>query len=480
MSREPVELEGQAPPLDRNTLAQWFAEAERPDRGAHLVGTEQEKFGLWIGGEGRVPEPVDYPRHIGPVLEAFQAHGWTPTADRGLGGEIIALQRDGASITLEPGGQFELSGKPLRTIHETCAEFTNHWDELDGISRPRDLAWLAAGFHPFATREQVPRMPKARYQVMRAYLPTRGSMALDMMLRTCTVQANFDYASERNCGERFRLAMGISALTTAIFANSPFLEGQDAGYASMRSLVWSHVDPDRCGLLPFAFDDPATFSYERYVDWALDVPMFFVRRKGVYHPFHRTFRAFMADGFVDPAGVRQQATHADWLLHLSTVFPEIRLKPFLEVRGCDSVGSRFVCALPALWKGLLYDDDAGAAAWELVADLDFGEREALWEECRRHAMRSPRVQRLSARLLQIAREALDRMDNRDSRGRTEARFLDGIQALVEAGESPAERARRAVGEAAGADPRGRWAFLRAFHFAGAGISAGEDEPAPDA
>ncbi|MEZ4448467.1 MAG: glutamate-cysteine ligase family protein [Nannocystaceae bacterium] len=445
-----------------------------------MVGTEQEKFGLWIGGEERRPEPVDYPRHIAPVLEAFQAYGWAPTADRGLGGEVIALQRDGASITLEPGGQFELSGKPLHTIHETCAEFTNHWNELDAISRPRDLAWLAAGFHPFATREQVNRMPKARYQVMRAYLPTRGSMALDMMLRTCTVQANFDYASERNCGDRFRLAMGISALTTALFANSPFYEGQEGGYASRRSLVWSNVDPDRCGLLPFAFDDPAGFSYEKYVDWALAIPMFFVRRKGIYHPFHRPFAEFMRDGFVDPNGVHHRATEADWQLHLSTVFPEIRLKPFLEVRGSDSVGSRFVCALPALWKGVLYDDDAGAAAWELVQDLDFGERQALWEESRRLATRSPRVQRLCARLVQIAREGLDRMDKRDSKGRGESRFLDGLQELVEAGACPADRAREAVGDAAGTDDRGRWAFLRAFHFAGAGVAEEDDEPAPDA
>lgn len=474
MSREPLEQDV-APPLDRGDLAGWFSRAERPDRSTHMVGTEQEKFGLWLGHADGSPRPVNYEDHIRRVLEGFETFGWRPTKDRGTGGEIIALERGGASITLEPGGQFELSGKPLQTIHQTCAEFTEHYRELDAISRPLGIAWLATGFHPFATREEIPRMPKPRYRVMQAYLPTRGDQALDMMLRTCTVQANFDFASEADCGRRFRLAMGLSALATAIFANSPYREGVDSGFASNRSRVWSGVDPDRCGILPFAFGEP--FSYEHYVDWALGVPMFFVRRRGVYHPFHRTFAEFMRDGFVDPDGLRHHATQADWELHLSTVFPEARLKPFLEVRGADAVGSRFVCALPAMWKGVLYDADAGEAAWELVADLDVGERQALWDECRERSVQSPRVQALCVRLLEIARGGLDRLDVRDSKGRTEARFLDSIEALIRSGRSPADEAREALGAEPGRGREGRVGVVRTFHFAGAGL---EGDVLPDA
>jgi glutamate--cysteine ligase len=474
VSREPIELDA-APPLQREDLTELFRRAERPDPATHMVGTEQEKFGLWLGHADCSPRPANYQDHILPVLIGLQSYGWLPGADRGTNGEMIALERDGATITLEPGGQLELSGKPLLTIHQTCAEFSEHFREIDAVSRPLGLAWLATGFHPFATREEIPRMPKPRYAVMQAYLPTRGAMALDMMLRTCTVQANFDYASEAQCGQRFRLAMGLSALATAIFGNSPYQEGAVSGFATMRSRVWSDVDPDRCGILEFAFHEP--FSYERYIDWALAVPMFFVRRRGRYHPFHRTFAEFMRDGFVDPDGVIQRATAADWALHLSTVFPEARLKPFIEVRGADAVGSRYLCALPAMWKGILYDEDAGAAAWELVAELDDGQRLALWDECRRHSVRSPRVHQLCVRLLASARAGLDRLDQRDARGRSEARFLDAIEALIQSGRCPADEAIEAIGAAAGRDSAGRLAFTRAFHFAGAGVS---DDPLPDA
>jgi glutamate--cysteine ligase len=308
---------------------------------------------------------------------------------------------------------------------------------------------------------------------MRAFLPTRGSRGLDMMLRTCTVQANFDYASEAQCGQRLRLAMGVSALTTALFANSPYREGEDRGLASLRSDNWTDVDNSRCGLLPLAFD--GEFTYERYAEWALDVPMFFIRRGGRYLPHHAPFREYMRAG-LEVNGVHHRATRGDWELHLSTLFPEIRLKPYLEVRGCDSVGSKFVCALPALWKGILYDDDAGQAAWELVQDLEFAERQALWAECRGPGMRSPRVQRLCAALLAVARQGLERQDVRDSKGRTEARFLDGLEALVASGRSPADLAREALGPAPGRDAAARRAFARQFHFAGAGLEEAADSP----
>jgi glutamate--cysteine ligase len=464
-------------PLTAADIVGFFRRAERPDPATHKVGTEQEKFGVALAASPGEPGPVDFHRHITPVLTAFaEEFGWRPTSDRGVSGEIIALERDGASITLEPGGQFELSGAPLPNIHATCAEFTTHYRELHSVSTRLGLAWLAAGFHPFATREEIRWVPKGRYAVMRAHLPTRGSRGLDMMLRTCTVQANFDYASEQQAGERLRMAMAISGLTTAIFANSPYREGADSGLSSLRSDSWTDVDNARCGLLPFVFDGP--FSYERYAAWALAVPMFFVRRGDTFVPCHLPFKDYMQQGFVDADGTRHTATKGDWELHLSTLFPEIRLKPYLEVRGSDSVGSRYVCALPALWKGVLYDADAGQAAWELVRELEFGERLALWAECREAGMRSPRVHRLSKALIAIARQGLDRQDVRDSKGRTEARFLDAIEEVVASGKSPADLARAALGANPGRDAPARRAFVRHFHFAGAGLE--DDAADPDA
>ncbi len=469
MSSTP-ETPASADPLKSEDLTGLFRRAERPSQADHKIGTEQEKFGVHFAGDG-TPRPVEYAAHVLAVMRSFiDRFGWQPGSDRGDDGAMIMLERDGASITLEPGGQFELSGKPLANVHLTCQEFTQHQRELHAVSQELGLAWMAAGFHPFATREEIHWMPKPRYAVMRAFLPTRGQRGLDMMLRTCTVQANFDYASERQCGERFRLAMGVSALTTALFANSPYREGEDRGYASLRSDNWTDVDAARCGLLPWVFDQP--WSYERYAEWALDIPMFFIRREGRYVPLHLPFREYWKNGFVDERGVRHAATRGDWELHLSTLFPEIRIKPYLEVRGCDSVPHRYVCALPALWKGLLYDDQAGAEAWALVQDLDFGERMALWYECRKEALRSPRVRSMCQRLLEIARAGLERMDVRDAKGRTEAYFLDPLDALVAAGTSPADVARAQVGAHTGRSPEARRAFVRAFHFAGVGLEEG--------
>jgi glutamate--cysteine ligase len=447
----------------RAELVGWFEKSRRPDN--HLIGTEQEKFGIYVDAHG-MPQPVRYRDHVLPTLEAMRDRfGWAEGKDRGIDGELIALERDGASITLEPGGQFELSGKPLPTVHDTCAEFTTHYRELDAIARPLGVAWLACGFHPFATREEVDSMPKGRYAVMREYLPTRGKLALDMMLRTCTVQANFDYRDEAQCGARLRLLLGVSSLTTALFANSPYEEGKFAGMLSRRSATWEQVDPDRCGLLPFVFQ--GEFSWEKYVDFALDVPMFFVKRGHHYHPHHVSFRRFMAEGFTDGHGHQHRATQADWEVHLSTLFPEVRLKPFLEVRGADSVNSSTVCALPALCKGLIYDDDARAAAWEIVADLEFGQRMDLWRRARTNGLADPEVLDKCKRLLTIARAGLERLDVRDSKGRTEARFLESLERQVERGATPANDALAQLGEAPGRGAAGRRALVEHFTFAGA-------------
>jgi len=446
----------------RDELVRWFERAQRVDN--HLIGTEQEKFGIYLDRNG-MPEPVRYREHVLPTLEALRDRfGWTESKDRGVDGELIALERDGASITLEPGGQFELSGKPLATVHDTCAEFSQHYEELHAVAEPMGLAWIACGFHPFATREEVDWMPKGRYAVMRAYLPTRGDMAVDMMLRTCTVQANFDFKDEAQCGRRMRLMLGVSALITALFANSPYKEGKAAGYRSLRSATWEHVDPDRCGLLPFVFE--GEFSWARYADWALDVPMFFVKRGHHYYPHHPTFREFMAKGFVDPTGVTQRASQGDWELHLSTLFPEVRIKPFIEIRGADSVGSRTVCALPALCKGLMYDDDARTAAWELVSDLSFEQRMDLWSRARTDGLSDPEVLRQCQRLLEFARAGLDRLDVRDAKGRTEARFLDALDEQVARGATPAGDALARFGEEPGRSPEARRALTEHFLFAG--------------
>ena len=458
---------GGATPIESvDELVRWFERARRADN--HLIGTEQEKFGLWLDRRedpSGLVTPVRYREHVLPTLEGLRDRfGWTESKDRGVNGELIALERDGASITLEPGGQFELSGKPLPTVHHTCAEFTQHYEELHAIAEPMGVAWIACGFHPFATREDIDWMPKGRYAVMRAYLPTRGDMALDMMLRTSTVQANFDYKDEAQCGRRMRLMLGVSSLITALFANSPYREGKAAGVRSLRSATWERVDPDRCGLLPFAFD--GEFSWQRYVDWALDVPMFFVKRGHDYHPHHPSFREFLRDGFTDPSGVHHRATQGDWELHLSTLFPEVRLKPFIEIRGADSVGSRTVCALPALCKGLIYDDDARTAAWELVEALDFDQRMDLWRRARTNGLSDPEVLDKCQKLLGYARMGLDRLDVRDSKGRTEARFLDALDAQVARKATPAGDLLREFGDEPGRDAASRRALVERLTFAG--------------
>lgn len=430
-----------------------------------MVGTELEKFGVRVPPTAGPLEPISFD-DITHVFEGLCAqHGWAPGPDHGIDGETIELRRDGASITLEPGGQLELSGKPLSTVHETCAEFTQHYRELHAVSLPHHLSWFTAGFHPWATREEIQWMPKGRYRVMRQFLPTRGGRGLDMMLRTCTVQANFDYASEAQCGERLRVANAIAPVIAALFANSPFVEGRDTGLRTARSTVWTDVDNERCGTPPFVFGGE-TFSYEQYVDWALAIPMFFVKRDGNYHAHHPTFAEFMRDGFTAPDGVHHGATWGDWITHLSTVFPEVRLKPFIEFRSADAVPSRYVCGLPAMLLGLLYDDDALAAAWELLGGLDAHERAELWFDARHAGMSAPHLQRHATRLVELSHAALERRDIRDERGRTEARFVEPLAALAASGRCPADVVLDDVGAAPGRGPEGQRRLVRSFYFAG--------------
>jgi glutamate--cysteine ligase len=451
-------------PISRGDLVDFFSYAERPDPAAHKIGTELEKFGVRVPQDGGPLVPILYADIAAVLAGMVRDFGWVPS-DHGIHGETVALARDGASITLEPGGQFELSGKPLSTVHETCAEFTQHYRELHAVSEPLGLSWFTAGFHPWATRDEINWMPKGRYAVMGRYLPTRGGQALDMMLRTCTVQANFDYASERQCGERLRLANAIAPYVMATFANSPFLEGRASGQRSRRSAVWTDVDAARCGVPAFAFLGPQ-FGYGAYIDWALDVPMFFVKRGDTYHEHHETFRDFMAHGYTDPSGTRHVALWHDWVTHLSTVFPEVRLKPFVEFRSADAVPSKYVCALPALLKGILYDEAVAAEAWDLLAGATPDERAALWPEARALGLASPRVRAIAARLVALARGSLDAAGRRDDKGRTEARFLDAIDGALASGKSPADAVLESMGPEPGRDGDARRGFVRASYFAG--------------
>lgn len=346
-------------------LIAHFAQGSKP-KSELRIGVEHEKLGVVAGG--RAPD-YDVIRRL---LEAMAARGWSRVEEQG---SLIALARPTCgTITLEPGGQLEHSGAPWPTALQAVRDNDKHTDELLPLAAELGVTFLGCGFRPFGTLEEVPWMPKGRYRVMRAYLPTRGALAHEMMKRTTTVQANFDYENEARAMEKLRLSMGVSSLVTSLFAASPLVDGKLTDYQSYRARAWLDTDPDRCGLLPFAFKEGARFS--DYAEWALDVPMFFVYRGGEYRPAGgMTFRRFLREGWQG-----ERATMADWDLHLSTLFPEVRLKTFLEVRQADASTREMVRALPALWRGLLYDADARRAAWALVADWPFDERLRVYRE----------------------------------------------------------------------------------------------------
>jgi glutamate--cysteine ligase len=408
------------------------ARAGAKPRAAWRVGTEHEKIGVRLADL----RPVHYAGEngIAGVLAAIATEtGWREVREDGA---LIALEGDGANITLEPGGQLELSGAPLRSIFETCQELHRHLDVVRRVSAPRGIVWLALGANPFHDVDEMPRVPKARYAVMRRYLPTRGDLALHMMHLSGTVQANFDYADEQDMAAKLRTAMGVSPLVSALFANSPLHLGKPSGFVSRRVHVWRHVDPDRCGLLPFVFEPG--FGYAQYVEWALDVPMFFVLHDDAYRPAQGlTFRRYLAEGHDG-----KRATLQDWNLHLTTLFPEVRLKQFLEVRGADAVPPDLTCALPALWKGVLYDDGAREAAWRLVASWSFAEREASLEAVAERGLAAEVAGRpvlpLARELLAIARDGLARIAHGNGVEADERRFLDPVLAVAERGRSPGE------------------------------------------
>ncbi len=420
--------------LTHDDLLAPFYEAFKPPN-RWRVGTEAEKFGVMEGSYA--PLPYAGPRSVRAVLDALvERFGWVPHAEV-EGGEVISLSRGAASITLEPGGQLELSGAPYASMHDTQAEWSQHIAELRAVGAPLGIAWLGLGFHPLARQSELPWVPKLRYGVMREYLPLRGGMGLDMMRRTCTVQANLDYGSEEDALRKMRVALALSPILTGMFANSPLYEGAIGSARTRRGLVWLDTDPDRTGLLPFLWSDRA--SFEDYVEWALDVPMFMVKRDGqVVHNTGQTFRAFMREGFG-----QVEASAEDWLVHLGTLFPEVRLKKTIELRAVDSQPYELATALPALSKGLLYEGTALARAEALVSSLRYetvqGARREIAQRGLHAELDGRPLSSWAREVVAIARGGLERLEaaNPDPRG-GEARYLEPLEQLLARGQTPAD------------------------------------------
>ncbi len=402
------------------------------------IGTEHEKFGFYEADCS--PVPYEGERGIGALLNNMQVLlGWEPVTD---GDKIIGLvdPTHGGAISLEPGGQFELSGAPLDSIHQTCREVNAHLAQLREVAEPLGIGFLGLGFSPKWTLAETPRMPKQRYNIMTAYMQKVGTMGLDMMYRTCTVQVNLDFASEADMVKKMRVGLALQPVATALFANSPFKEGEPNGFLSLRSEVWKHTDNDRAGMLPFVFDKG--FGFEAYADYALDVPLYFVKRGDTYHDVAgESFRDLMDGRLKSLPGER--ATQSDWVNHLTTIFPEVRLKKFIEMRGADGGPWGRLCALPAFWVGLLYDQTALDAAWDMVRDWTAEERQSLRDAVPRTALKTPfrggTVQDLAIRAVAIAQEGLKRRAHGYGGETDETRFIEELAEIAESGVTPAER-----------------------------------------
>ncbi|MEO3474390.1 glutamate--cysteine ligase [Roseomonas sp. CAU 1739] len=408
-------------------LAGWFAAGSKP-RSQWRIGTEHEKFGF--RRDTLAPPPYE-PGGIRAMLEGLMAFGWEPILDRG---NPIGLKRGDASVSLEPGGQFELSGAPLATMHEAAAELANHLEEVRAVAAPLGLGFAPLGFHPLARREDMPWMPKGRYAIMREYMPRVGHMGLDMMLRTCTVQVNLDFGDEADMVEKLRVSLALQPLATALFANSPFTEGKPNGYRTLRGKVWTDTDPDRTGIPAVAFEDG--FGFDRFADWVLNVPMYFIMREGQWiDAAGMSFRAFMEGRAEKLRG--HTATMGDWADHVTTVFTDVRLKRFLEMRGADAGAPAFLNALPAFWVGLIYDDAAQKAARALTKGWSVEEMRALRVAVPKEGLTATIAGRP---LLDVARDVMAiARGGLVARGLGEASFLDPVDAIVATGQTQADR-----------------------------------------
>ena len=422
------------PITDRSQLVDYIASGEKPAQ-QWRIGTEHEKFGFRL--DDLRPPTFEGERGIEALLKGLTRFGWQPVEEHG---KVIALLRDGASVTLEPAGQLELSGGMLENIHQTCSEVGTHLKEVKAVADELQLGFLGMGFQPKWRRDEMPWMPKGRYQIMKSYMPKVGQLGLDMMTRTCTVQVNLDFASEADMVKKFRVSLALQPIATALFADSPFTEGKPNGYQSYRSHIWTDTDKDRTGMLDFVFEDG--FGYERYVEYLLDVPMYFSYRNGEYIDCSgKSFRDFMAGKLSALPGALPTLT--DWSDHMTTAFPEVRMKKFLEMRGADGGPWNRLCALPAFWVGLLYDQVALDAAWDLVKDFTLEERNTLRDGVPKHALKLPfrngTARDLAAEAVKIAIAGLQRRARLNSKGVDESGFLDTLVEIVEANETPAER-----------------------------------------
>ncbi len=418
----------------RDQLIASFAGGEKP-KDAWRIGTEHEKF-VYANGDHHAPS-YDEPSGIRALLGELEQYGWKPVME---GGNAIAMSGPDGSISLEPAGQFELSGAPLDSLHETCAETGRHLEQVKAAGEKLGIGFLGLGMWPDKTRAELPTMPKGRYAIMLRHMPRVGSMGLDMMLRTCTIQVNLDYASEADMVKKFRVGLALQPLATALFANSPFTEGKPNGMLSYRSHIWSDTDPHRTGMLPFVFEDG--FGYERYTEYALDVPMYFVYREGKYiDAAGLSFRDFLKGELSVLPG--EKPTLDDWTDHLSTAFPEVRLKTFLEMRGADGGPWNRICALPALWVGLLYDQGALDAAWDLVKDWTIDERQSLRDAVPKLGLNAPiagggKLRDIAGEVLDIAGAGLSARARFNRAGDNETGFLDPLREIVRSGKVPAE------------------------------------------
>ena len=416
-------------------LVEYLASGCKPPERFRL-GTEQEKF--VYRSKDYSPAAYDGPDPgIRALLDSMSRFGWKPIDENGL---PIGLYRGDRTITVEPGGQLELAGAASRDVHRILEEMQAYHDELNTLARTLGLSFLALGHQPKYPRDELPWMPKQRYRIMRAYMPKCGSLGLDMMQSTCAIQVTADFCNEADMVKKFRVALALQPVVTALFANSPFARGHFSGYLSYRSKVWGDTDPHRCGSLPFVFE--AGMGFERFTDYVLDVPMYLICRDGEYvDASGLSFRDFLAGRLPVLAGERPFLS--DWANHLTTVFTQVRLKRFLEMRGADAGDSiSRVTALAALWAGLLYDIEALDAAWERTSTWTPEEHRRLDSGVAKHGFSTPfrngTVRELSLWMLDLSRQGLGRRDYRNQKGQDESCYLDPLQEAAEAGRTFAE------------------------------------------
>jgi len=424
-------------PIQRHEqMAEYLADGCKP-KSEWRIGTEHEKFGYCK--DTLNPLPYEGPRSILAMLEGLRdRYGWAPVTEAD---KLIGLTKDGANVSLEPGGQLELSGAPLETIHQTCDEVNTHLREVKSIADEIGVGFIGLGAAPHWSHDEMPVMPKGRYKLMTDYMDRVGTMGKTMMYRTCTVQVNLDFGSEADMVQKLRVALALQPIATALFANSPFLEGKPNNHKSWRSRVWRDLDADRTGMLPFVFEDG--FGFERWVDYALDVPMYFVYRDGKYiNALGQSFRDFLQGKL--PALPGETPTLSDWADHLTTIFPEARIKKFIEMRGADGGPWRRLCALPAFWVGLMYDQSALDAAWDLAKGIDAETRQALRIAASEQAL-DGRVGKYA--LSDLAREAVaiseQGLKSRAKPGQdglvpNEVHFLDALKESLETGQTQAD------------------------------------------